>query len=73
MQLPIQISFRNMDSSPAVGMRVLEEVEKLWSFATGLRDAGVMVEIPHQHRQQGKRFHIRIDLTVPGSQISREL
>ncbi|MGH9854357.1 MAG: cold shock domain-containing protein, partial [Blastocatellia bacterium] len=29
----------------------------------------VMVEMPHQHRQRGKRFHIRIDLTLPGGEI----
>jgi ribosome-associated translation inhibitor RaiA len=69
MQLPIQISFRNMDSSPAVETRVREEVEKLSEFYGRIRGCRVMVEIPHQHRQQGKRFHIRIDLTVPGSQI----
>jgi cold shock CspA family protein len=29
----------------------------------------VMIEIPHQHRHRGYRFHIRIDLTVPGGEI----
>ncbi|MDQ3773708.1 MAG: hypothetical protein M3461_04750 [Pseudomonadota bacterium] len=28
-----------------------------------------MVEVPHRHRQRGKRFHIRIDLTVPRGEI----
>ena len=69
MQLPIQITFRNMDSSPAVEARVREEAEKLSEFYDGIMGCRVMVEIPHQHRQQGKRFHIRIDLTVPGGEI----
>jgi ribosome-associated translation inhibitor RaiA len=69
MQLAVQISFRNMDSSPAVETRVREEAEKLSEFYDRIMGCRVMVEIPHQHRQQGKRFHIRIDLTVPGSQI----
>ncbi len=69
MQLPIQISFRNMDSSLAVETRVREEVVKLSEFYDRIMGCRVMVEISHQHRQQGKRFHIRIDLTVPGSQI----
>jgi cold shock CspA family protein/ribosome-associated translation inhibitor RaiA len=69
MQLPIQITFRNMDSSPAVEARVREEVEKLSEFYDSIMGCRVMVEIPHQHRQQGKRFHIRIDLTVPGGEI----
>jgi cold shock CspA family protein/ribosome-associated translation inhibitor RaiA len=69
MQLPIQITFRNMDSSPAVEARVREEAEKLSEFYDSIMGCRVMVEIPHQHRQQGKRFHIRIDLTVPGCEI----
>jgi cold shock CspA family protein/ribosome-associated translation inhibitor RaiA len=69
MQLPIQITFRNMDSSPAVEAKVCEEAEKLSEFHDSIMGCRVMVEIPHQHRQQGKRFHIRIDLTVPGGEI----
>jgi ribosome-associated translation inhibitor RaiA len=69
MQLPIQITFRNMDSSPAVEAKVREEAEKLSEFYGRIMGCRVMVEIPHQHRQQGKRFHIRIDLTVPGGEI----
>ena len=69
MQLPIQITFRNMDSSPAVEARVREEVEKLSDFYDSIMGCRVMVEIPHQHCQQGERFHIRIDLTVPGGEI----
>ena len=64
MQLPIQITFRNMDSSPAVEARVREEAEKLLEFYDRIMGCRVMVEIPHQHRQQGKRFHIGIDLIV---------
>jgi hypothetical protein len=67
MKLPAQITFRNMDSSPAVEARVREEAEKLSEFYDSIMGRRVMVEIPHQHRQQGKRFHIRSDLTVPGS------
>lgn len=69
MRLPIQITFRNMDSSPAVEARVREEAEKLSEFYDSIMGCHVMVETPHQHRQQGKRFHIRIDLTVPGGEI----
>jgi hypothetical protein len=39
-QLPIQITFRNMDSSPAVEARVREEAEKLSEFYDSIMDAG---------------------------------
>lgn len=69
MQIPVQITFRNMDSSPAVETRIREEAEKLSEFYEDIIGCRVMVEIPHQHHQRGKRFHIRIDLTVPGGEI----
>jgi ribosome-associated translation inhibitor RaiA len=52
-----------------VEARVCEEAEKISEFYDGIMGCRVMLEIPHQHRQQGKRFHIRIDLTVPGGEI----
>lgn len=29
----------------------------------------VLIESPHRHRHKGKRYHVRIDLTVPGSEL----
>lgn len=69
MQLPVQITFRNMDSSDAVEAKVREEAEKLSEFYDSIMGCRVMVEIPHQHRRRGKRIHIRIDLTLPGGEI----
>jgi cold shock CspA family protein/ribosome-associated translation inhibitor RaiA len=69
MQLPIQIAFRNMDPSAAVEARVREEAEKLSEFYDRIMGCRVMVEVPHRHHQRGQRFHIRIDLTVPGGEI----
>ncbi len=69
MQLPVQITFRNMDPSAAVEARIREEVDKLAEFYDSIMGCRVMVEMPHQHRQRGKRFHIRIDLTLPGGEI----
>lgn len=69
MQLPIQISFRNMESSPAVEARIREEAEKLSEFYDNIIGCRVMAELPHRHHNRGKRFHLRIDLTVPGGEI----
>lgn len=69
MQLPIQISFRNMESSPALEAQIREEAEKLSAFYDNIIGCRVMAEFPHRHHTRGKRFHVRIDLTVPGSEI----
>jgi cold shock CspA family protein len=58
-----------MEPSPAVEARIREEVAKLDEFYDQIMGCRVMIEIPHQHRHRGYRFHIRIDLTVPGGEI----
>lgn len=69
MQIPLQISFRNMESSEAVESRIREEVDKLAEFYERIIGCRVMVEIPHRHRELGKRFRVRVYLTVPGGEV----
>jgi cold shock CspA family protein/ribosome-associated translation inhibitor RaiA len=69
MKLPVQITWRDMNPSPAVEARIREEAAKLEEFYPRIMGCRVMIEIPHQHRQKGYRFHIRIDLTVPEGEI----
>ena len=74
MQVPLQISFRNMVSSPALEADIREKAGKLEEFYDGIISARVVVETPHRRHRQGKLFHVRIDLRVPGREmaVSRE-
>ncbi len=74
MQLPLQITFRNMDSSEAVEARVRSEAEKLDTLYDQIMHCRVVVEAHHKHRHKGNLYHVRIDLTVPGRElvVSRE-
>ncbi|MBI4467896.1 MAG: ribosome-associated translation inhibitor RaiA [Acidobacteria bacterium] len=69
MELPVQITFRNMSPSDAVTARIREEVAKLETFCESIMACRVVVEIPHRRFYRGKLFHIRIDLTVPGEEL----
>jgi cold shock CspA family protein/ribosome-associated translation inhibitor RaiA len=69
MQLPLQITFRNMETSAAVETRIRQEVAKLEDFYDRIMGCRVAVETPRHHLQRGKIFNIRIDLTVPGGEI----
>jgi len=68
-QLPLQVTFRNLDHSDAVEARIREKVEKLGSFHGGIMSCRVSVEMLHRHHQQGNHFHVRIDLKVPGHEL----
>lgn len=69
MQLPVQITFRNMETSLAVETRIRQEVDKLETFYDRITSCRVVVDTPRLHLQRGKIFNIRIDLTVPGGEI----
>lgn len=69
MILPLQISFRNLKVSEAIEARVREEVTKLETFCRDIMRCRVVIELPHKHHRKGDRYHVRIDLTVPGEEI----
>jgi cold shock CspA family protein/ribosome-associated translation inhibitor RaiA len=74
MELPLQITFRNMPASPAIEANIRKKAGRLDRFSKHLMACRVIVEAPHRHHHQGKRYHVRIDLTVAGGElaVSRE-
>ncbi len=69
MQLPIQITFRKMDTSPSVEAHIRERAEALEKFYDRITGCRVVVEQSARRQRKGKLYHIRIDLTVPGREI----
>ena len=74
MQLPLQITFRNMDSSEAVEANIRKCAAKLDRICDNIIRCNVVVEAPPKHQRRGGHFHTRIDITVPGGEfaINRE-
>jgi len=70
MQLPLQITFRDTEVSPALEARIRELAAKLERFSAHIMHCHVVVEEPHKHQSQGRLFDIHIDLTVPGAHIA---
>lgn len=69
MQLPMQITFRNMESSENVKDWIKAEAGKLETFYQPIMGCRVAVEVPHRHRKRGAAYGVRIDLTLPGGEI----
>jgi ribosome-associated translation inhibitor RaiA len=69
MTLPLQITFRHMDPSPALDARIRRKAAELEQLFDRITSCRVVVESRHRHRQQGNLFEVRIDLSVPGSQM----
>lgn len=69
MQLPLQITFRDIPHSPAVEDRIRKKVEKLELLYERIMGCRVVVESVQKHQHQGKLFNVRIDITVPGAEL----
>ena len=69
MQIPLQISFRNMDPSPAVEERIRKKAAKLERFHDRIIGCSVVVEAPHRHHHKGKLYSVRVDISVPGKDV----
>jgi ribosome-associated translation inhibitor RaiA len=69
MIIPVQITFRNIVSTPEIEEKIRARAQKLERFYTPITSCRVLVEAPVCHREKGNPFHIRIDLTVPEDEI----
>ena len=69
MQLPLQVTFRDIPHSDAVQRHVEKRAAKLDTFFDRIMSCRVVVEAPHRSRQHGKKYNVRIDVTVPGTEL----
>jgi ribosomal subunit interface protein len=66
MQIPIEITLRDIPQSDAVETRIREKIEKLDRFHERVMSCRVTVESPQQRKHQGKLYSVHIDIKVPG-------
>ena len=69
MQLPVQVTLRDIAPSEAVEGYIRERAAKLDAFYDRIMGCRVVVEAPVRHHRKGGPFKVRIDLTVPGDEL----
>ena len=69
MQIPLQITIRDVEHSEALEKHIRDKAKKLDEFFNHIMSCRVVVEVPHKHHQQGKQFNVRIDIGVAGGEI----
>lgn len=70
MQRPLDITFRDMTPSAAVEAAIERWAARLEHRYGRIQGCTVVVEQPHHHHRQGNRFHVHVELTVPGREIA---
>jgi cold shock CspA family protein/ribosome-associated translation inhibitor RaiA len=69
MQLTPTITFRGVERTDALETEILTRLRKLETYYRGIMGCRVAVELVQRHHEAGNRYHVRIDLTVPGEEI----
>lgn len=69
MQKPVTVTFRGIRHSEALEAEVRRQADALETHFAPIVGCRVLVELGAQHHKTGKRFHVRVDLTVPGDEI----
>ena len=67
MQIPLEIDYRNVESTPALESAIRKKVAKLERFYDRITGCHVTIETPHRHHHKGKHFQVHIRLTLPGN------
>jgi ribosomal subunit interface protein len=70
MELPLQITFKDLPHSDALEAAIRERVTKLERYSNCIISCRVIVQEPTHRRQQGNLFCVTVDLTVPGAELA---
>ncbi len=74
MQVPLQITLRNIPHSDALEERIRRKVSKLEPLNLRITSFGATIESGHRHQQQGREFVVSLDVRMPGHEfvVTRE-
>jgi ribosomal subunit interface protein len=70
MMIPLQITFRQMEPSPALETRIRELATKLDRFSAHIVRCQIVVEPPAHRQRRGFLYDFRIDIKLPDGEIA---
>ena len=66
MEIPLQITLRDMKRSEALAQRIRADADKLERLHPKIMSCRVVVEESDRHRRQGREFSVHVEVRVPG-------
>ena len=70
VQQPLQITYRDVMQSDAIDELIREETDRLERFYPRIVSCHVTIERAHRHIPMGAPFHVRIEIALPGGQVT---
>jgi cold shock CspA family protein/ribosome-associated translation inhibitor RaiA len=65
MQIPLEISYRDVPKTEAVDNLIREKAKKLEQVCDHITGCRIAVERPHNNVKIGNEYRVRLDITVP--------
>lgn len=65
MQVPLELTFRDVQKTEELEALIHQHVERLERFCDHLMSCRVALEVAHQHQGSVRHYRIRLDLTLP--------
>lgn len=65
MQIPLEMTFRDVRKTEAVEKLIEEKVAKLEKICDYMVSCRLAIDMPQRHQQRGNSFRVRIDIRVP--------
>lgn len=72
MQVPLEVTYRDVEKTEALETLVREKVAKLEQVCDRLNSCRVAIEKIHDRPSSGSPYRVRIDMTVPGQELVAE-
>ena len=69
MKLPLQITYKNVDSSEAIEASIRRHAARLDRFFDRIMRCRVVVSAPQSRHRKGRLYNVRLDLTIPQHEI----
>jgi ribosomal subunit interface protein len=70
MKIPLQITFKDVDQSPAIETRIRERAERLERFHDRIMGCRVVVGTASRSGHKGHLYAISVDVTLPGGEVA---
>jgi ribosome-associated translation inhibitor RaiA len=69
VQMPLQLTFRSMAHSDEVAAEVQRRAEELERLFGRMVSCHVVVELAGHHHRHGDRYHVSINVGLPGHEL----
>jgi ribosome-associated translation inhibitor RaiA len=70
MKKPLEVRFEGMQRSETLEAAARAKAVRLEHFCDDLMSCRVTIEVPHKHQLHGRPCVVRLDVTVPGHELT---